>query len=337
MNRIRRCALSALLCAAALTAGAEVHYRGVNLSGAEFGSKQKIPGTFGTDYIYPGRRDADYFLGLGMNTFRIPFKWERLQPALQQPLDSAELARLDQLVSHIVDSGAYALLDLHNYSRYQGRLVGSEVPREALADIWSRLAEHYRDQPRVLFGLMNEPHSMPTDHWVANANAALAAIRAAGARNLVLVPGNAWSGAHSWHAERSGGSNAEAMQHLLDPGENYLIEAHQYLDSDSSGTRADCVSPEQAQRRLTGFTQWLREHGERGFLGEFGGGRSEECLAAITALLAHVEENGDVWAGWTYWSAGPWWGDYHSTLSPTADGTERPQLAPLRRFLPSPE
>lgn len=51
---------------------------GVNLAGAEFGGNS-IPGVFGTDYIYPLEEEVDYFVGKGMNVFRIPFRWERLQ------------------------------------------------------------------------------------------------------------------------------------------------------------------------------------------------------------------------------------------------------------------
>ena len=334
-DRLGRLALCALLGVAPFSA-AELQYRGVNLSGAEFGTDQKVPGTFGVDYAYPDTREADYFLALGMNTFRIPFRWERLQPTLEQALDSRELAALDQLVEHITDSGGYVVLDLHNYSRYQGKLVGSDIARDTLADVWRRIAEHYRDNAHVLFGLMNEPHTIPADQWVENANAALAAIRATGARNVVLVPGSNWSSAYGWYANRAGGSNAEAMRAIVDPADNYLIEAHQYLDSNSAGTSADCISVELASQRLTNFTRWLRDNDERGFLGEFGAGSSQTCLDGLTALLNHMAQNSDVWAGWTYWSAGSWWGDYFSTLTPTKEGRERPQLAPLRQFLPTP-
>ena len=45
-----------------------------------------VPGTFGTNYTYPdpsyagGYSSVDYFMNKGMTTFRIPFRWERLQP-----------------------------------------------------------------------------------------------------------------------------------------------------------------------------------------------------------------------------------------------------------------
>jgi endoglucanase len=41
---------------------------------------------------------------------------------------------------------------------------------------------------------MNEPHNMPTELWVNNSNAAIKAIRNTGALQLILVPGNGWTG-----------------------------------------------------------------------------------------------------------------------------------------------
>jgi len=56
---------------------AQVQYTGVSLAGAEFGSN--LPGEYGTDYIYPIKDEVDYFTSKGMNIFRLPFLWERLQ------------------------------------------------------------------------------------------------------------------------------------------------------------------------------------------------------------------------------------------------------------------
>jgi endoglucanase len=84
-------------------APASLPYKGVSLAGAEFGvdayGNGAVPGTFGVDYIYPdpayapGYGSADYFLSKGMTTFRLPFRWERLQPTLFAPFDAAELGR----------------------------------------------------------------------------------------------------------------------------------------------------------------------------------------------------------------------------------------------------
>lgn len=300
---------------------------GVSLAGAEFGTN--VPGSYGVDYTYPTTAEVDYFVGKGLGVFRVPFRWERLQPSLSGALDPTELGRLTSLVSYAVGKGAHVVLDPHNYARYGGQVVGSAaVPDAALADLWSRLAALYANEPRVIFALMNEPNSMPTETWLSAANASIAAIRAAGASNLVLVPGNAWTGAHSWSDTWYGSSNATVMLGVVDPGANYAYEVHQYLDADSSGTSTTCVSTTIGAERLTAFTAWLKTNGRRGFLGEIGGGRNATCYAALGVALSHLDANRDVWIGFSYWAAGPWWGSYEFSLEPTS-GVDAPQLASI--------
>lgn len=331
-------ALVALCVIAAFTADAEVAYRGVNLAGAEF-NPGKLPGTVHKDYTYPRPSDVDYFVGKGMNTFRLPFRWERLQPAPRGELDAAELARIDAFVADATGKGAHVVLNPHNYARYRGGVIGQTVEIAAFADLWTRLAAHYRNNPKVIFGLMNEPNKMPTERWRDAANAAIRAIRDAGAEQLILVPGNAWTGAGTWFQDWYGTPNAVAMLGIEDPRDNHAFEAHQYLDRDASGTSETCVDATVGSRRLAGFTKWLRQHGKRGFLGEFAAGRNDTCRDALDDMLAHVRANDDVWQGWTWWSAGPWWGEYMFTLQPTGcpDAcVDRPQMATLRKYLDAP-
>lgn len=63
---------------------------------------------------------------------------------------------------------------------------------------------------------------------------------------------------------------------------------------------------------------------------EFGTGPSADCLATLEAALSHLDRDGDVWLGWTYWVAGGWWSpDDPLSVEPRA-GVDRPQTrAPL--------
>jgi len=307
-------------------------WRGASLAGAEF-SESKLPGTYGTDYIYPANDSVAYYKGKGMNLVRLPFRWERLQPQLNQALDPVELDRLKGLVEAATTQGVDVLLDPHNYARYRGEIVGSAaVPHTAFADFWQRLALQFKDNPRILFGLMNEPNTMPTETWVSAANAGIAAIRGTGATNVITVPGNAWTGAHSWSQNFYGTPNAQAMLGVSDSGNNLLFEVHQYLDGDSSGQSATCVSPTIGVERLRDFTAWLKAKGKRGLLGEFAGGDNETCRQAVSATLQYMKDNGDQWAGWVWWAGGPWWGDYIYTIEPKA-GSDRPQMQWLSPYL----
>jgi endoglucanase len=329
-------------------------FTGVNLAGAEFG-ESVLPGTYNSNYTYPTPAEVDYFLGKGLNTFRIAFRWERLQRSAGAAFDAAELSRLNNIVNYATTRGAYVVLDPHNYARYfpspsnvqsdPARAVGTAaVPNSVFGDFWSRLGTQYKNNSRVIFGLMNEPNSMPTEQWRDAANTAIAAIRTAGATNLVLVPGNAWTGAHSWNDNWYGTPNAQAMLGVIDAGNNYAFDVHQYLDSNSSGGSAQIVSQTIGQQRLVNFTNWLHANNRRGFLGEFavanstiGAGGTQIGDEAIHNMLNYVQANQDVWMGWTWWAAGPWWGEYMFTLDPTNLGqpsqADRPTLGVLQQHL----
>ncbi|MCF3642668.1 glycoside hydrolase family 5 protein, partial [Rhizobium sp. TRM95111] len=174
--------LAAAIAGHALSAparGADMCLRGINLAGAEFGT---LPGRYDTDYIYPSERTIRYFAERGFNAVRLPFRWERLQPRLMSGFDKAERTRLADTVTRLKAAGMTVVLDPHNYARYRDEQIGSaSVPDAAFADFWRRLAEDYGGDPKVQFGLMNEPYDVPADQWLASANAAIAAIRAAGA------------------------------------------------------------------------------------------------------------------------------------------------------------
>ena len=305
---------------------------GTNLSGAEFGA---APGVYGTNYIYPPHSDVDYFVGKGFRVFRIPFLWERMQPTLGQPLDSTELGRLTDLVSYATSQGAHVLIDPHNYARYKGQVIGatgSAVTAANFAAFWSQLAAAFSANPLVVFGLMNEPHDMATELWLADANAAIAAIRSAGATNVIFVPGNGWTGAHSWTQSSYGTPDSTVMLGVADPLHNYVFEVHQYLDADSSGTSATCASTTIGSQSLVDFTSWLQKNHLRGFLGEFGAANNPTCLSALTDMLSAIDQHHDLWVGWTWWSAGPWWGSYMYSIEP-ANGVDAPQLATLEQHL----
>jgi endoglucanase len=332
--------LPMILLAVSLAAGARgepAFYAGVNLAGAEFG-ENSLPGTYNANYTYPYQTEVDYFRSKGMNIVRLCFRWERLQTATNAALNSSELGRLNTFVSTTTAKGLYVILDPHNYARYYNtNLIGSAgAPISAFSNFWWRVADIYRTNDHVIFGLVNEPNTMATEDWRDAAQAAIDAIRMAGATNLILVPGNAWTGAHSWLQNWYGTPNGTVMINLTDPANHFAYEVHQYLDSDSSGTSDTCISPTIGVERLANFTTWCRANGVRGFLGEFAGSTDSGCLVAVSNMLNYVQANTDVWMGWTWWAGGPWWGEYMFTLEPIGSTTDRAQMNVLEPFIPIP-
>ena len=195
-----------------------LEYAGVNLAGAEFNSSKK-PGALHKDYTFPSESDYAYYASKGMNIVRLPFLWERLQPQAHGALDGGQLSLLRTAVKRAKAHNLRVVLDVHNYAKYSGKRIGTaEAPVAVFADFWSKLATEFKDDDWVVFGLMNEPNGIDAGSWADAAQAGLDAIRATGARNLVLVPGTAYSGAHSWNGTSYGGvSNGQALLAITDP------------------------------------------------------------------------------------------------------------------------
>ena len=319
--------------------GRVVDWAGVNLVGAEFG-ESRLPGTYGADYIYPNADDINYYAGKGMNVFRVPFRWERLQRELYADLESTELGYLRDTVTAIKAAGGTVIIDPHNFARYDDDstdneewVVGVDIDADALADLWAKIAAEFANDDQVWFGLMNEPHHMETEVWLDVANLAIAAIRDQGANNKVLVPGNEWSGAHAWSDNYYGTPNAEVMLNVVDPSDNFAFEVHQYFDQNNSGGDDSCVSETIGVERVQEFTAWLQDNGFQGFLGEFGGSTRAVCLGAVDNLLTYLGENPDVWLGWTVWASAEW--SIQHNIHPV-NGEDSLQMRVLMRHLDAP-
>ena len=294
---------------------------GVNLAGAEFGTN--VPGVFGTDYIYPTHAEIDYYASKGLDVIRLPFLWERLQRTELGPLDDAELARLDDIVNYATSKGLKIEIEPHNYGYGFGALIGSaQTPTSSFADLWGKLAVHYKSNPDVIFGLMNEPHDQSATVWLSSANAAIAAIRSAGAMQEILVPGSYWDGAWTWTTTDNAAVVGTGIQ---DPAHNFAFEVHQYLDADGSGRHPGVVSTAIGVERVTAITQWAETTGNHLFLGEVGVSTDQASLTALDNMLTYIQQHTNVWQGVTYWAGGPWWGNYMFSIEPQ-NGVDKPQM-----------
>lgn len=323
--------------------GGGVVLRGVNLVGSN---------RFIGARTWPTKQGLDYWLGLGMNCFRLNLMWENMQPVPLGELDERNVKGLTSTIEHLTARGAYPIVEMHGGGRIKatgrdadpGIVVGeSEVTAAMFADLWGRLARLYKGQDRVIFEPMNEPHDQDTDVLVDTYNTVIAAIRAEGAQNLVLLDGNTYSGANSWVRPWDGSvPNATAMLRIVDPADNYAFTPHEYLDG-HGGTLQTCV-PGAAETGLVPVTEWARAHGQRLLLGEFGGGDNPVCHDEIARMIAYVDANSDVWFGWTFFAA--YAGqrsynlpdDFFHGIDPPDYGrpVDTARTRVLRRFLPAP-
>jgi endoglucanase len=304
--------------------------RGISLASAEF-QADRLPGIYGRDYVYPSAQSLDYYKSRGFDLIRLPFLWERLQPALFGDLADAELGRIRQLVAAARDRCMRLILSPHNFGRYSlhGKptvIGGEEVPYTAFGDFWKRTASAFAEEPAVYaYSLMNEPHDM-NGAWRNAAQAGLDAIRSIEPQRLVLVPGDHWTGAWSWKR-----FNNDFSVH--DASDKVVYEAHQYFDLDHSGTyrhdyQQSAAYPDIGSDMVRPFSQWLREHNVRGILAEFGAPNDDaRWLEVIDRLLPWLEHEN---IPWIYWAGGPRWGSYPLSAEPKG-GIDAPVMRILTR------
>ncbi|ROV91168.1 hypothetical protein VSDG_07817 [Cytospora chrysosperma] len=314
----------------AASANGSLLFLGASESGAEFGTA--IPGAYGTDYTFPDTTAIQTLMDMGMNMFRIPFLMERIaQGTMTATLQADYLANLTTVVKYVTDAGKYAVLDPHNYARYDGSIISSTADFKTF---WTNLATEFADNSNVVFDCNNEPHDMSTATQTAELmQACVDGVRAAGATTqYIFVEGTSYTGAWTWTTS----GNSENMGNITDTVDNLLAyEMHQYLDSDGSGTSETCVSTTIGAERIADATTWLRDNNKVGIIGEFAGGANADCETAIEGMLAYMKDNSDVWLGALWWGAGPWWGDYMYSMEPSAGAGYTAYKSILAKYAPA--
>ncbi|AHL74695.1 cellulase [Stutzerimonas stutzeri] len=307
---------------------------GIDLVGVNFGSgvfdPGTVPGIYNKGYTYADESYYKRHAGLGFKLVRLGFLWERIQPKLGTELDAAELGRIKQSLDYAQKYGIKVILDMHNYYRYYGKVINSpEVPRAQFAETWRKIAVQVSKHPALYgYGLMNEPYNTGNNLWPQTAQAAGQAIRKVDPTKWIMIAGDRYSSAFHWQKYNTQLINDPWMR---DPKNNLVYEAHQYLDSDYSGTyrnRAETFAPNLGVERVKPWVEWLKKNKLRGYIGEHGiPDFSPSAVVATDKLLAYLAEN---CIPSTYWAAGPRWGENIMALD-VSSGKHRPQLAPLQK------
>lgn len=297
---------------------------GVNTAGYDF--TVDTTGSFTGTGVSPPPSQYQHFASEGVNIFRIPFAWQLMTPTLGGTINQTFFSIYDATVQAALSASTkpYVILDLHNYARWNGAIIGQGGPTNSqFASIWSQLATKYASNPKIIFGIMNEPHDIPSlSEWATSVQAAINAIRAAGATSqYLLMPGSSYSSAQTLPTEAG-----PYLAALTDPAggtSKLLFDVHKYLDSDNSGTHADCVTDNVAV--LTTLVSWLKSIGNRqALLSETGGGSTASCETYLGSELAYVKANSQYIVGFTIWAAGAFDTTYTLTVTPNADGSDQP-------------
>ncbi|THH19988.1 hypothetical protein EW146_g1281 [Bondarzewia mesenterica] len=322
---------------------------GVNTAGYDF--SVATDGSFNGTGTTPPASQYEHFASEGVNIFRIlfllpaAFAWQLMTPTVGGTISTSFFARYDATVQAALSASTspYVIIDLHNYARWNGSIIGQGGPtNDEFASIWSQLAAKYADEPRIIFGIMNEPHDIPSiSAWADSVQVAVNAIRAAGATSqYLLMPGSSWSSAQALPTEAGpfllnvtdpiGGTSKLLFDgahiscvDLLEMRTLISQKVHKYLDSDNSGTHADCVTNNVDV--LTTLVAWLKASGNRqAILSETGGGNTSSCETDVAQELAYIKANSGIIVGFTIWAAGAFDTTYILSVTPNPNGTDQP-------------
>lgn len=308
--------------------------KGVNASGGE-NTTGTSPNIIGAP-IYPKNFQLDYYASKGLSLLRFPVNQVTLYTTAFGLLNSTQITAVKAVIDHAFSVGMFVNLEPHNYGgTFDSRqpstngvgnvfVTPGTVGQDLFSDYSSRIATLFKNYPNVILGLMNEPAAagVTAVQWRdGGVIPAITAIRAAGATQLITIPGIAFTGAHSWTAS---GSAAAFHAFTSDPLNNYLWEVHQYLDSDNSGNHPIATQNGSTVLNSDNFITWLIAESAQGFLGETGfawdpwpgnpaatmqylSGATPIVTNGITQggnLFAYMTTNAAQMPSWTYWSGG---------------------------------
>lgn len=289
------------------------------------------------DTDYPIYSDAllNWYRTKHVKSIRFMFTWEAVQSAAGGPVPATEPGYasywmdLTNVLTRLLARDIYVILSPWQYNAASGDtdiVYGNAAFTSAhFADFWGKFATTINgvtgNDQRVAFDLINEPHThaesgnKPGDigislaDWFTCAQAAINAIRAAGATNTIFVPGMAYTAASSFTTNGS----STAWLNLTDPQNNIAVTVHCY-------TGLGSASPTVLRDACSALVAWARTNGIKVNIGEIAidagaNGNAPYCSTFATAQAQWADwdkfclVNNDVLVGWNWWgnSAPDWW------------------------------
>ena len=303
---------------------------GVNLSSASGG---KVPGTFGTDYMYPRMEDLYYFKAKGVKLIRFPFRAARVVEDLNNIKVDADAAKSDiaamkAVVAEAERLGMWIFLDAHDYAErtindVQYKLGEGEYTIEKFAKMWGAIANEFKDYTNIWgYDLQNEP-KVTAQVLVEAYQAAIDEIRKVDQNAQIIVEGTNWASAYEWiYGDRSDKQYPEystevawaykqnspwLLKNLVDPQDKIVFQAHGYFDQDNSGTYQKAYSNVDWRKRFKPFLEWCKTNNKRALFGEFGvpyNGHSTGDERYMTVLDEALQFFREYQINATYWCAG---------------------------------
>ncbi|KAG8157056.1 hypothetical protein KVR01_013046 [Diaporthe batatas] len=316
--------------------GSNAKFVGLNICGFDFGCDKQgscdiaridaplpnVPPAYSSPHEPLGNGPAQmlhFVSGHNFNIFRLPVSWQYLvDNVLGGPLDPTNFGYYDYLVRECLGTGSYCMIDLHNYARWDGKMIGmDDGPSVAqFAELWGQLAANYKDDERVWFGIMNEPYDLPwLSSWKDTVQAAVTAIRGAGAaKHFISLPGTGFQSPGYLVYKGDG----DALKEVTNPDgttTNLVFDVHLYLDAGGTGRSRRCVTSG-IEWSWAPLAEWLRNNGRQAIVSETGAGDTPSCETYFCQQLQYLDDNSDVFLGYVIWAAGSFRSSYELSMTP---------------------
>ncbi|KIO21025.1 glycoside hydrolase family 5 protein, partial [Tulasnella calospora MUT 4182] len=292
-----------------------------DIAGFEFGCKDDGSCTPPNSPPLTSKADGcgqmKWFYSKGMNTFRLPIGWQYATPTLGGSFDPTMWGSYDKLVQCCLSlPGAYCVVDVHNWARWNGAVIGQSMSDAPYIKLWQMIATQYASEPRVIFGLMNEPWKLNLSAWATTLQRVVNAVRPIAPRHVILLPGIEFAHADTFISS----GTATTLDAITNPDgtkNNLLFDLHQWLDKGNLGTSSVCVTNNIAV--FTPVVNWLRCNKRKAFLSATGGGNaaSDNCMSFMCQQMSYLFSNSDVIVGYTGWAAGSYDTTYIYDETPT--------------------
>jgi endoglucanase len=188
--------------------GQAIRLLGVNRSGGEYSCVAPPDQHLGIFAGPTGEQAVAAMAAWGINAVRIPLNehcWLGIQGAPVHYTSARYRAGVKAYVARLHRAGLYVVLDLH----WNAPGTQQDTNQQPMADLdyapafWTSVARTFKDDPRVVFDLYNEPHGIDWRCWrdgctlpegwrAAGMQALLDAVRSTGARQPVIATGPNW-------------------------------------------------------------------------------------------------------------------------------------------------
>ena len=348
---------------------------GVNHVSMNLGDFNRVTGPIrGTNYPIYSDALLDWYQAKKVKSVRFMFTWEAVQSTLNGPVPATGQgyagywSDLTSVVTRLLNRDIYVILSPWQYNTASGDtdIVYDDAAFSSghFADFWGKFATAINgatgNDQRVAFDLINEPHThaesgnkqgdigISLADWFTCAQAAITAIRDAGATNTIFVPGMAYANASSF---TTNGSSTEWLK-LGDPKENIAVTVHCYIHR-----RSDKLSTTALRDSCAALVSWARTYDIKVNVGEIAidagaNGRPTYCSTFAIGQAQWDDwnrfcvSNNDVLVGWNWWgnSAAGWWnqGDscdeqgYHWGLTLDDGRTQTIYMDLIEATLPAP-